>query len=79
MNTKVTKKDLRIIGSAGSMSDLLDLIRDRMYWKVEETRPSEQYTIGRKQVFDLRSASGWRSGLCIVKDGGRYKLYFVAI
>lgn len=74
---KLAKKDLRIVGSAGSLADLVAMIEGRMYWKIVSVRPSEQFAVGRKQVFDVETSKGVSDRALIVKDGARYKLYFV--
>lgn len=75
---KLQKEQLRLVGSAGSLADLLEMIRTRMYWTIEAVRPSEQFIVGRKPVFDICAPFGLHQNVCIVKDARRYKLYIIS-
>lgn len=74
----ITKKSARLVGSAGSLAALLELIRERMFWNIQETRPSEQFTAKFGAVFDLRTGRGWMDDAAIISTGnGRFGLYFL--
>ena len=74
----ITKKSARLVGSAGSLEDLLQAIRERMFWTVNDTRVSAEYTAKFGTVYDLQTGRGWSTDAVIIRaNRGRWGLYFI--
>lgn len=74
---KLTTADLRLMGSSSCMEDMMRMIKEKMYWSVEEVKPSEQFTCGRKECYDLVTHNGLKENVVIINEKGRYKLYAI--
>lgn len=74
---KLKKENLRLIGSAPTLESLVEMIENRMYWRVVTVSPSVNYSFGRKQVYDIETSNGINKGVIIAKEANRYKLYFI--
>lgn len=74
---KLTKADLRLIGSSSNLEDLVRMIKEKMYWSVEKVESSEQFVCGRKQCYDIVTRNGLKENVVIVNEKGRYKLYAI--
>lgn len=74
---KLAKADLRLMGSSSNLEDMMRMIKEKMYWSVEEVKPSEQFTCGRKQCYDIVTRNGLRENVVIINEKGRYKLYAI--
>lgn len=75
---KLSKNNLRLIGSAGSLQDLRQMIEQKMFWNVVSIDSSTQFECGRKQCYDITTGKGLNHDVVIIKEGQRYKLYMVA-
>lgn len=74
----ITKKSARLVGSAGSLSDIVNLIQSRWYWTIRDTRPSEQFSLRWGDAFDIETPkSGWKDDAFIACSGGRWGFYLV--
>ena len=73
----ITKKGARLVGSAGSLADLLRMIQEKMYWTVRDTRPAKNYAVRWGEAFELETTKGWKDDALIVCARGRRGLYFI--
>lgn len=73
----ITKKAAKLVGSAGSLADLIELIQGRMYWRISDTRPAEQFFVRWGEAFEIETGRGWKDDALIVCTRGRWGLYFV--
>lgn len=74
---RITKENLSLLGSAGSLSDLQQMIEKRMMWTVKSITPSMQFMLGRKMLYDVTTSKGVNENVVVVRDNRRYKLYMV--
>lgn len=74
---KLSKDNTRLIGSAGTLRDLVEMMQSRMYWQIEKTIPSTLHVFGRKTVLDVYTPKGRNENVVIVQDKNRYKLYMI--
>lgn len=74
---KLTKADLRLIGSSSNLEDLVRMIKEKMYWSVEKVESSGQFTCGRKQCYDIVTRNGLKENVVIINEKERYKLYAI--
>lgn len=71
----MTKTNLHLVGSAGSLERLSDLIINRLYWSRVDTQESEQYISKLGKVYDVSNANGLIDGMVIIAGRGRVGLY----
>ena len=74
---KLTKERIRLIGSAESLPVLIEMIGQRMYWKIDKVEQSANYQLGRKQCYDIYTQNGLNKNVVIIKEGGRCRLYMI--
>lgn len=74
---RITKENLSLLGSAGSLADLQQMIEKRMMWTVKSITPSTQFMLGRKMLYDVTTSKGVNENVVVVRDNRRYKLYMV--
>ena len=74
---KLSKENLKLIGSAGSLDTLRAIIMTKMYWNIVSIEPSAQFSYGRKECYDVTTKIGLNDRVIIIKDGQRYKLYYI--
>jgi len=77
MAQKLSKKDLRIVGSAGSMESLKELIKSRLYWAEVNTQPSADYESRLGRVYAVGNRNGTIADMVII-EGARCGLYRLA-
>lgn len=75
---KLSKNNLRLIGSAGSLQNLRQMIEQKMFWNIVCIEQSTQFEYGRKQCYDITTGKGLNRNVVVIKEGQRYKLYMVA-
>ena len=73
------KQNLKLIGSAPTLGMLVSMIENKMYWKVVSTKESENYSFGRKKIYDIETTKGMNKNAVIISESGRYKLYFISL
>lgn len=71
---KIAKKDLHLMGSAGSMEALKVLMKERLYWSKVETSPSTQFESRLGKCYDVASGVGLVDSMVII-EGKRCSLY----
>ena len=75
---QITKKAAHLVGSAGSLADLLRMIQDKLFWTIKDTRAAERFTAKWGEVLEIETGRGWKDDAVIVcTNGGRWGLYFV--
>ena len=76
MATRLSKKDLRLVGSAGTMDGLKQLIKSRLYWAEVNTEPSTDYESRLGKVHDVSNRNGLIANMVII-EGSRCSLYHI--
>lgn len=71
---KLAKKDLHLMGSAGSMEALKKLILEKLYWSKVEVSESTQFESRLGKCYDVTNANGLLSKMVII-EGKRCSLY----
>lgn len=78
----LTKQNLMLIGSAGSLQALLDAIVKRMYWSVATIpqQESERYCSKLGICYDISNANGVVQGMVVICGRkGRWSLYRIKL
>ena len=73
--TKLAKKDLRLVGSAGSLENLKNLIVSRLYWSCVNTEKSTEHESKLGDVYTVANKNGTISDMVIIAGRGRVGLY----
>lgn len=73
--TKLSKKDLHMVGSAGTMSGLKQLITARLYWAEVNTQPSTDYESRLGVVHQVSNRNGVIDDMVIIEGTRRCALY----
>lgn len=55
---RLTKKDLKLAGSAKDLTDLGVLVIEKLYWQTFIANKSERYESRLGQVYDISNAKG---------------------
>lgn len=76
---KLTKQNLKLVGSSPTLEMLVSMIESKMYWKVISTKESVNYSFGRKKVYEIETTKGVNKNAVIISESGRYKLYFISL
>lgn len=71
---KLTKKDLHLMGSAGSLDALKKSIINRLCWSMVDVNVSKTYESRLGVVYDVANGNGPCNNLVII-DGKRCSLY----
>lgn len=71
---KLSKKDLHMVGSAGTMDGLKQLIKTRLYWAEVNTQPSTDYESRLGRVHQVSNRNGVVGDMVII-EGTRCALY----
>ena len=64
---KLAKKDLCLIGSAGSMESLKKLILEKLYWSKVEVSDSTQFESRLGKCYDVTNANGLLNKMVIIE------------
>lgn len=64
---KLAKKDLHLMGSAGSMEALKKLILEKLYWSKVETSESIQFESRLGKCYDVTNANGLLNKMVIIE------------
>jgi len=64
---KLAKKDLHLMGSAGSMEALKKLILEKLYWSKVETSESTQFESRLGKCYDVTNANGLLNEMVIIE------------
>ena len=72
--TKLAKKDLRLVGSAGSMESLKSLIKSKLYWAEVNTTESSMSESRLGKVYEVGNRNGVVSDMVII-EGARCSLF----
>lgn len=64
---KLVKKDLRLMGSAGSMEALKKLILEKLYWSKIEVSESTQFESRLGKCYDVTNANGLLNKMVIIE------------
>ena len=72
---KLTKKNLHLIGSAGNLDALRDLIIRHYYWSKVEVETSKTYESRLGEVYDVINGNGLCNNLVIIFGKSRWSLY----
>ena len=71
---KITKKNLHLVGSAGTIEQLESLAKERLYWSIFRTTPSDKYDSKLGAVCDVSNANGIITDMVVIV-GKRTSLY----
>ena len=74
--TKLAKKDLHLVGSAGNMESLKSLIKSKLYWAEVNTTESSMYESRLGKVYDVGDSDGVVRDMVII-EGKRCSLYWI--
>ncbi len=64
---KLAKKDLHLMGSAGSMEALKKLILEKLYWSKVEISESIQFESRLGKCYDVTNANGLLNKMVIIE------------
>lgn len=73
---KLAKKDLHLMGSAGSMEALKKLILEKLYWSKVEISESTQFESRLGKCYDVTNANGLLNKMVIIEKK-RCSLYVI--
>lgn len=73
----LTKKQLHLMGSAGSLPDLKSLIISRLYWSQVDAEPSALYCSRLGSVYSVGNKKGRLDDYAIINTGRRWGLYWL--
>lgn len=73
--TKLAKKDLYLVGSAGNMDSLKSLIKSKLFWAEVNTTESSIFESRLGTVYEVGNRNGVVSDLVIIDGGRRCSLY----
>lgn len=75
---QITKKQVRLMGSAPTYEELESLIKEKMYWKEVHIEESDRYEARWGKVYDVSNAKGRLGGTLIIKPNkGRWGIYYI--
>ena len=72
--TKLAKKNLKLIGSAGNMDNLKSLIKSKLFWAEVNTTESSIYESRLGKVYEVGNRNGVVNDMVII-EGSRCSLY----
>ena len=71
----LSKKEVKLIGSAPNLEALKQMIISKLYWNVQSITLSERYTLSKKEAYDICNTKGLIAYCIIVIEKDRAKLY----
>lgn len=71
----LTKKDLHLIGSAGNLESLKNLIVSRLYWSCVNTEKSNEHQSKLGDVYTVGNKNGIIADMVIISGRSRVGLY----
>jgi hypothetical protein len=72
---KLLRKQLHLVGSAGTLENLCEYAKKRLYWSQFETSESTRYESRIGKVYDVSSSNGLVSDMVIIQGKVRCSLF----
>ena len=75
---QITKKQVRLMGSAPTYEELELLIKEKMYWREVYIEESDRYEARWGKVYDVSNAKGLLDDRLIIElNKGRWGIYYI--
>ena len=73
----LTKKDIQLVGSAGTLEDLKKLMTERLYWSCVQLKLSDRFKSRLGKCYDVSNSKDVAEGFIVIEKKHRCSFYLI--